>query len=574
MFKKLTLVLLIEGVLVTNAWADPLPARDSRHEIDQMERRQSQQQIEDSIVREKALQSGKVQSENDFISQTDNGYKFLITRIVVENDDQYDSSPARQKIIDPYLNTKMGRADILQLVHEMGNFYIDRGYVTSTVTVVPGGLKTGELKLKVLWGKLAGFTVNGKEPKPFDRLRLFSAMPMTKGKPVNIRDIDQGVDNMLRVSRDDTLTIVPTEKFGESIIDLRSQPKFPLSLALGTNNSGTEETGWSQYTVNSTFSNLFSLNDTLSFFYAYNDLKNNNDNQDSWSANFSFPIGYWSFDFSSYRSEYDKTIGGYYGGYHSDGDSERTSAKISRVLYRNASGKFSGYLKTEVRESYNGIEGTQIDVSSKKYSSLNGGVNYVGSLAGGWLYADIGVTQGRPWFGSAWKNDPDLTGFDLNFTKYNGTLSWTKSLYQSGRFNVNYEFNSGFQYTNNQLVSDMKFSVGDEYSVRGYKDNYLTADKGGYISNTFSLPIMIGFAGIQQISPFVGYDLGMAKDNCSDNVDMCSMQYLTGAAVGIKASGSYFSSSLTMSWPLAIPGTLTNQDIDAQSLYYNVELKF
>lgn len=566
-------VLLLSG----NAYSAMLSTNNAKHELDQLERRQNQLTIEEEKAREKEIITQKEMGVGSSLSELGKpgaGYQFMIKEINVEGDDIYDDSPARQKIIDRYINTKMGQYEIMTLVKELSDFYIGKGYSTSLVTIQQGNLREGILNLKVLWGKVADFSVEGKKPTFRESSRLFSAMPFAEGKPLNLQDIDQGLDNLLRVSRNDKLSIVPNEKMGYSTINLQGADVQPISGGIGTNNSGSEADGWAQYYASLNVNNPLGLNDVLGFYYSFNDLKNNPDNQDSWSINYSLPLGYWTWDMMFYKSGYAKTIGGFYGGYHSEGDSSRASLKLSRLLHRDALGKTSGYVKLETRDSANLIEGDIIDVSSKRYSSITAGVNRVGTLLGGWVYGDLNVTTGTPWFNAAWKDDADLEGFDLNYVKYNGMVNWSRDLYRNDHVGISYDMSSGFQYTPDITVSDAKFSVGDEFTVRGYKDSFMSVHSGAYLSNNLNFPVYVNKFGINQITPFIGYDLGVVKDNCPAGVDACHTQYMTGAAIGVKASGRYFNTSLTMSWPLAEPSTLRDQDVAESAIYYNIGLNF
>ncbi|CRY56928.1 putative hemolysin activator protein [Yersinia intermedia] len=552
-------------------------ASNASRELDRLERSRTREMIQDEKRRE-----SEIRRQNDALTEhlenesslLNSQHKFLINKINIENDDVYAHSPQRQKIILRYQNTEMGQKEIMELVKELTNFYVGKGYVTTLVTVLPGSLREGILNLDVLWGKISGFSVEGEPPKFFERTRLFSAIPFASGSKLNMSDLDQGLDNLLRVSRTDKLQIVPSDDFGYSVLDLRDSKYFPISLSLGVNNSGRQDDGWHQYNSTLTVNNFAGFNDSLSFYYAYNDLRANTDNQSSWSMNYSLPLGYWLLDASLYRSEYEKVIGGYYGGYHSEGTSQRASAKLSRVLFRDSVGRFSAYTKVEGRDNTNKIEDIKIGVSSKKYSSITLGVNRVGVLWGGGLFWDLSSTAGVPWFGAAWKDEPDLKGFDLNYVKYNAMISWSKLLAQSGPVSLSYEVNSGLQLTKDILVSDGKQSIGDEYTVRGYKEDSVSGHNGGYISNTVQMPISINKYGVWQISPFVGYDLGFIKNNCTYDMGSCPAEYLTGAAIGIKAIGSNFSSSLTLGYPLTKPSTLRGSDIDSTTLSYRFDLRF
>jgi len=553
-----------------------LAPMNSNRELDQLERRQTQMNIEQEKKREAdVLNAGKSTEQlPDSFAKAGSGYKFDINDIVVLNDEEFNDSPARQKVIDAYKNTKMGQYEIIKLISELTNFYVGKGYTTTTVTIQESSLKSGVLTLKVLWGKVDGVTVDGKEPNFRQSTRLFSAMPFASGKVLNMSDVDQGLDNLLRVSNSDKLIIVPSDKNGYSKIDLQNTDVHMFSGSLGTNNSGTEKDGWAQYSASLSANNLAGFNDVLNYYTSFNDLNNNNDNQKSWSLGYSVPLGYWAFDAQYYHSSYDKTIGGDFGGYGTDGTSDRMSLKVSRMLFRDAKGKTSAYAKIESSDSTNNVEGSQIDVSSKRFSNVTVGLTRVGTLFDGSLYADLSTTFGVPWFGAAWKNDPDLTGFDVDAVKYNGILSWSKSLYQLDRVGVEYELGSGFQYTDDILVSDDNMSIGDEYTVRGYKDSYMSVNSAAYISNTFKFPISIFKFGINQISPFVGYDLAVVKDNCSQDVSLCHAEYMTGAAIGLKFNAQHFNSALTYSRPITEPTSLRHTGMAEEAIYYNASFSF
>lgn len=550
---------------------------DANRNIDLLEKQRIREQVEEEKKQEKKILNNKNDEETLAVDDSqENSIKFKINKITILNDDIYNLSAQREKVIDNYINTEMGSIEVFRLVSELTNFYIKKGYVTTQVTIIPASLKTGELSLRVLWGTLHGFQKNGSKPNWREKTRLFTAMPLAKGKPLRMSDIDQALDNMMRVSPSDRLQIVATDKSGQSTINHISDRFIPLSLHLGMNNSGYKESGWNQYYASASLKNILGINDVFNYYYSFNDLKNKKDEQQSKNLSFSFPIGYWSTDFSYYQSSYIKNIGGIYnGGYKSDGSSERYSLKLSRVFHRNDKGKFTGYLKIENRKNNNSIMNIPISVSSKNYSSATTGLTWVGPIVRGWGYADLSMTAGRPWFNSAWKNDPDLDGFDINYKKLNGIINWNKQILEMvpGRISLDYELNGAFQYTNDRLVSDARYTLGDEYTIRGYKENSVSAERVAWISNTFKIPLNIDYATIYRISPFVGIDFGMARKNCSTNT-LCPKDYLSGAAAGFKFTSKYFNGSLSSGWPMKKPKSLENTKLDNYNLYFNVDVGF
>lgn len=561
---------------ITTAYAsDPLPARQNKQELDRLERQNTQLLIEEAKRTEQRLQQQQALPKEETSSlPTGSAWKFKINTIIIQDDDRFADSPQRQKIIDSYQGKELGKIEIFTLVKELTDFYISRGYSTTMVGIEPGNIKEGVLTLRVLWGKINAFEVNGAVPTFREKTRLFSAFPFAQGKVLNMQDIDQAVENLMRVANQDSLQIKPSETDASSNLNLVTQPSFPLSLSTGLNNSGSKSEGWQQYYSSATLKNVAGLNDIFNAYYSLNNLNNNDDDQNAWSLSYSVPLGYWLMDLSWYRSSYDKTIEGSYSNYSSEGNSERRSVRISRMLGRNSTGKTSLWAKVEKRDNYSAIEQQKIDVSSKSYTNFSSGVTYVGALMGGWFYGDLGVTAGVPWFGSTWKGDKDLEGFDLNYIKYNGTISWSRPVFQLGRLGASYDLNIGFQYTPDVLVSDGKATLGDEYTVRGFKDDSLQVDSGSWISNTLNLPLDIHFASVSQLTPFIGYDLGFAKDNCPDGVNTCDGQFMMGAATGIKISGRYFNSSVAAGWPVKKPDSMADRKIDNTVVYYRMDMSF
>jgi len=563
--------------LISTAYAsDMLPARQNKQELDRLERQNNQAIIEEAKRTEKQYQQQRAQRDDEgiFSLPAEAGVKFKIDKIVILDDERFNASPQRQEIIENYQGKELGKAEIFTVIKELTDFYISRGYVTTMVGIEPGSIKEGVLTLRVLWGKINGFEVNNSEPSFRQKTRLFSAFPFAKGKVLNMQDVDQAVENLMRVSGEDNLQIKPSKLDAMSNLNLIVKPSFPVSISAGINNSGSKSEGWQQYYGSTTFKNIAGLNDIFNAYYSWNNLINDDDEKKAWSLSYGVPLGYWTFDLSWYHSSYDQTIDGGYGNYASEGNSDRKSLRISRMLARNATGKTSLWAKMEKRDNYSAFEHEQIDVSSKKYTSVSSGITYVGSLMGGWLYGDLGVMAGVPWFDAAWKDDQDLEGFDLNYIKYNGMVSWTRPLFQFGRLGGSYELNTGFQYSPDVLASDAKATLGDEFTVRGYKDDALQVDSGAWVGNTLNLPFDIHFAGVSQLTPFMGYDFGFAQDNCPEGVNTCDAQFMMGAAVGIKATGSYFSSSLTAGWPVKKPDTMSDQEIDNTVVYYKMDVNF
>lgn len=544
------------------------PSRDAKHDMDQLERQRRQEQIQKEIERERAIteqnRAPSPQSEaKDRPLQE--ASRFLVSEILLVGDDA--PSEEVESILAARQGTVMGSAEIMALVRDLTNHYIKKGFVTTVVTVLPGKLSSGTLTLEVKWGTIKDITINGKPATGIrDKLRLFSAMPNADGKRLNMADIDQAVDNLLKGGGNDKIQIVPSDELGSSVLDVTTTEPRMLSFGVGVNNSGREVEGWNQYSASLGVNNLLGLNDTLSTYYAQQDFKDADNLQQIGSINYSLPIGYWTLDASWYGSRYEKAIDGMFGRYFTEGSSQRYNLKLSRMLHRDAQGKTSGYVKFGVRKNENAVEGQLQGTASKTYSEIGAGVTHVGTLFGGWVYGDLGISAGVPWMGGAWRDDPDLVRFDTNYTKVNGLVSWTRPFRIAG-IDLQYELGTGFQYSENTMVNDARMSIGDEYTVRGFKDSVFYGDSGAYFSNTLSLPIRASALGGMQVTPFIGYDAGYVKKNGPDS----KAEYVMGAAVGLRFASKYVTSSLSYGWPIVSPSQ--DQPL-ARALNYRLDLRY
>ncbi|WP_300002103.1 ShlB/FhaC/HecB family hemolysin secretion/activation protein [uncultured Cedecea sp.] len=549
----------------------------STRELDRIIREQTLESVnKEKWINNKIMNNNKniVDEDSSSDSVAESQRKFFIKEILIENDDKYASSEQRNSIIKSFENKDLGKVEILELVKKLTDFYIGKGYSTTLLTIKEGNLNSQTITLKVLWGKINNVLVEDKKPTLSQKTRIYSALPSYKNEILNVSDIDQALDNLLRISYRTKIKVIPDESEGYSNLNFSDMGYDFFNLGLKLNNSGRKESGWNQYSGTMTFNNLSGFNDILSFYYGYNYLKQKSDSQNSWSLSYSIPVGYWSFDTSYYRSEYEKVIGGNFGGYNSDGNSERYSNRINRVLFRNNNHKLSAYTSIDVKNNLNRIKDIVIDVSSKNYSNVTFGITDVTTIWNGTTYWDLSFTKGTPWFGSAWVNDPDLKGFDIDFNKINGLLSWSKKIHQFDLVSVNYDLTTSFQFSKDILVSAQNISIGDEYSVRGFKEDSVSGNKGGYISNTVKFPVYINkFSGMSML-PFVGYDVGYVKNNCRNYVINCSGEFISGGSVGLRLNQQYVSSSLSAGWPMTKPKSLRNRDIDNLTIYYRLGLNF
>ena len=119
------------------------------------------------------------------------------------------------------------------------------GYVTTRVVVEPQNLRSGILVLTVIPGKVGRIQLQDQSAIPFaTRGTLWFAMPLAQGDILNIRNIEQGLENLKRVpSADANMELVPTDAVGETDVVIAYKQSLPFHLTLGLDDSGSKATG-------------------------------------------------------------------------------------------------------------------------------------------------------------------------------------------------------------------------------------------------------------------------------------------------------------------------------------------
>ena len=85
---------------------------------------------------------------------------------------------------------------------------------------------------------------------------------MAQGDILNIRNIEQGLENLKRVpSADANMELVPTDAVGETDVVIAYKQSLPFHLTLGLDDSGSKSTGRLQGSATFSWDNVLTLND-------------------------------------------------------------------------------------------------------------------------------------------------------------------------------------------------------------------------------------------------------------------------------------------------------------------------
>lgn len=388
--------------------------------------------------------------------------------------------------------------------------------------------------------------------------------PGLKGKVLNLRDIEQGMEQINRVRTEPVqIEILPDEQPGYSVVNLTATPEFPLSASLTLDNSGQKSTGEKQLSGVLSGNNLLGIADkTYISGGRSSDFATGYDAQ-TFQTGLSVPYGYGLLDYSYSWSNYLSTIdnNGYF--WRSTGDTETHRLNGSWVLFRNGDIKTGVSAGITHRINHNYLNDVLLDTSSRKLSSFSLGINHTQKVASGVATFNPAFTQGVPWLGAEDDNDKhgDVPKAEFRKWSVNGSfqrpvadkLWWLTSVY--------------FQWSPDRLYGSERLTLGGETSVRGYKEQYISGDNGGYWRNElnwslFTLP-WVGDVGL-----LAAVDGGWLK---KDGFDRYASGTLWGAAMGLTTVNRWVTSQFTVGTPVNYPDWLAP---DHLTIYYRASVAF
>jgi len=532
--------LLLFILFISAAQAAPLsPAdRDAVRQQQEQLLRQSQQQ-RDELERSTPLPRQEVRTPDGNAQ----GPCFTI-HIITLSGVTLISAKAQQKLISPWLNQCLDMAKITELTTAISDWYISRGYITSRAFLTEQDLSQGELRLVVMEGKLSHIRLDGESPR-----MLKMVFPGLEGKVLNLRDIEQGMEQINRLrSNPVQIEIVPDTEPGYSIVNLTATPEFPLSGSLSLDNSGQKSTGEKQLNGSLSGNNLLGLADK--WFVSggrSSDFATGYDAQ-SFQTGVSVPYGYGLLDYSYAWSNYRTTIMNQGFPWMSTGDTKTHRLNGSWVVFRNGDIKTALSAGVTQRSSRNWLNDAPLKSSTRNLSSLQLGINHTQKMFGGVATFNPGYSHGMPWFNA--ETDEEKIG-DVpraEFRKWNLSASfqrpvthdllWLTSLYG--------------QWSPDRLYGSERLTLGGESSIRGFKEQYLSGDNGGYWRNELNYPLFT-LPVFGQISATVALDGGWLE---KDRFDKFASGTLWGTAASLSSAGRWFASQITLGTPLAYPDWL------------------
>lgn len=448
-----------------------------------------------------------------------------------------------QEYLDQYVNEKIGIQGMNLLLKQINEAIVNKGYITTRVYLKEQDISSGFLMFDLAPGTI--HEIRFAKPKTWGTWK--TAFSVHKGDLLNIRDLEQGLEQMKRVpSQDVDIKIEPAKQPGQSDIVLTIKRTKPWKLVQSIDDSGLDSTGKIQATTAIEIDNPFAINDI--FNISFNADAQRDGEKRGTRANsiyYSVPFGRQTLSFSASNYQYHQTVNTAVLPFLSSGKLENYDFGLTSLIGRDQIRKtnFEFHIIKKKRRSF--INGEEISVQRQNTTALQIGITQKQYIGKSVLDTAIRYQHGVDWLGSDPGSTDGVSGEPT--TQYGMFLfdvNWNTPL-KMGKETGQYNLTVRIQQARNYLYGSEFFSIGGRYSVRGFDgEQTLSAENGLLIRNEFRLPIHKEhqlYAGIDYgkvYGPSAAYLLG---------------RELVGAALGIRGTVKNAQYDVFVGWPIAKP---------------------
>ncbi len=487
---------------------------------------------------------------------------FTIRHIVLEGEDSAAfqwALRAANPASDPALGRCLGAAGINLTMKRIQNLIIARGFVTTRVLAAPQDLSQGTLSLVLIPGRIKHIRFADGTPS---RATLWNAMPAQPGELLNLRDIEQALENFKRVpTAEADVQITPATdtdaKPGESDVVILWKQASIARVSLSMDDSGSKDTGRYQGNVALSLDNPLSLNDLFyaSFSHNLGGGKSGDRGSEGHTLYYSLPYDYWQLGLTSSEYDYHQTVAGNNQSYDYQGHSNNNELKLSRLLYRDAVRKTSAWVSGWTRTSSNYIDDTEIEVQRRRMAGWQMGLDHREFIGSNTLDLGLSYRRGTGAFHALRAPEEDLDE-GTSRSKIISASAQLQSPFRIGTQQFRYIGAWRSQWNRSPLVAQDRFSIGGRYSVRGFDgEQILSAERGWTLRNDLGWFV---FQNSQEL--YLGVDYGEVGGHSAQYL---SGNRLAGAVVGMRGGYKQVSYDLFLGQPLMKPKNFETADVTA-----------
>lgn len=591
MKKVITYIFLVFSIL---SFSDSFNENEDERTILKQEQRSEQERLQKEF-QQREDNFNQLKTEKQEISVDE--IKFHISQINLEDNEKLLNEIEKDNILGKYLDRDLGSTDITNLITDLTNRLIEKGYITSVASISENNdLSTKTLNLKIIPGKIEKIILN--EDKTLDNLKKYFLVDTKTGKVLNIRDLDTTTENFNYLEANNmTMEIIPSEIPNHSIVKLKNEMKEKFTVSALINNYGEDRQNaiW-RGGVSINIDSPLGIGDRVYFSYMTVHKKKADRSwkrtTESLKPGEILPIGPKGYDPRKdtlpYKRELDlynfrytmkfrdytlslgssrsENISSFYTSttiYDMETISNTFSVNLDKILLRDQKNKLSFGIGLKRKHNQSYIEEALLSdrVLTIGDISLNGTTTFYGGLLG----ASLGYERGMRALGAERDKNKGVRSSKAEFMKYTLNTNYYKPLTQK----LVYRFNTNITHSNNVLYGSEKHSIGGVGSVGGYhRTGNIQGDKAIEIENELSYRVL-NSEKFGRISPYLSYSYGKVRNN--KNSSVYRKGYMSGALLGLRYNMKYLDLDVAYAKPLAHSNYLKPKN---REIYFSATLKF
>ena len=590
MKKIITYIFLVFSIL---SFSDSFNENEDERTILKQEQRSEQERLQKEYQqREDNFNQLKTEKQETSVDEI----KFHISQINLEDNEKLLNEIEKENILGKYLDRDLGSTDITNLITDLTNRLIEKGYITSVASISENNdLSTKTLNLKIIPGKIEKIILN--EDKTLDNLKKYFLVDTKTGKVLNIRDLDTTTENFNYLEANNmTMEIIPSEIPNHSIVKLKNEMKEKFTVSALTNNYGEDRQNaiW-RGGVSINIDSPLGIGDRVYFSYMTVHKKKPDRSwkrtTESLKPGEILPIGPKGYDPAKdtlpYKRELDlynfrytmkfrdytlslgssrsENISSFYTPttiYDMETISNTFSVNLDKILLRDQKNKLSFGIGLKRKHNQSYIEEALLSdrVLTIGDISLNGTTTFYGGLLG----ASLGYERGMRALGAERDKNKGVRSSKAEFMKYTLNTNYYKPLTQK----LVYRFNTNITHSNNVLYGSEKHSIGGVGSVGGYhRTGNIQGDKAIEIENELSYRVLDS-EKFGKLSPYLSYSYGKVRNN--KNSSVYRKGYMSGALLGLRYNMKYLDLDIAYAKPLARSNYLKPKN---REIYFSATLK-
>lgn len=450
---------------------------------------------------------------------------------------------------DPVAGRCLGSVGLQQVMQRMQAALLRKGLVTTRVFTEPQDISSGTLRVTVLPGRVRSIRfAEGVS----SRATLWNAMPLQPGDLLDLRALEQAIENFKRVpSADADIQLLPSEDAdaepGDTDVVIRWSQALPFRLSLSLDNAGLKSTGRYQSTVTLSYDHWWTLNDLfyISFGDALGGGSSGPRDSQSRTVHYSVPFREWMLSLTTGDWDYSQSTAGLDGLNRYHGSSRNSDMALSRVLYRDATRKTSGTLRFWMRDSRNYVNDAELSQQRRRTAGWEFSLGHRELLGSATIDGSLSWRRGTGAAGALRApEEPYGEGTSrAEIVRSDISLSLPfKVSSQSLRYSAGWRA----QWNATPLTPQDRFAMGNRYTVRGFDgESLLIGDRGWLLRQDIGLSVAALSSEL-----YAGVDTGRVDGQSTKQL---AGRQLTGAVIGLRGGTGFFAWDVFIGQPVSMP---------------------